>query len=424
VIRATAVSLVDQGLLSAVNFALGLTLIRFATAEEYGLYTQLTGLQSLFSVVHAGLFVSAFLAVLPRKSGAARAEYRAGMARAELVVTFVSMLLVAALTWVVAAWFEHPVSMLVSMAAACALLSLWWREFVRAGHFAELAPLRVLWVDTGFAVLVVAGMIGLVSAQAVSAANVLWCIGIAGVAVTLVPILRKSRESRVDAHSVRTNVAASWQAARWEVLTSLVAWSHAQTFVYFAAAQGGLRGAAQISAARLLTMPLALVWASYANILRPSASRLLEGADSRHGLMRLARNSALFVIGLAAVYALVLTLALPLLEQLLFAGKIVDLHGLTSLWLVYFTLTGMTTIAASVLRSALRFKMIFAIQALCAACAVLASFAGLAFATPAVFIVVLIAVELLLASLLWRQLHDRLREFAPAAIALPAARQG
>ena len=49
-IRATAISVIDQGLLSGVNFLLALLLIRFATTEEYGLYTQLVGLQSLFSV--------------------------------------------------------------------------------------------------------------------------------------------------------------------------------------------------------------------------------------------------------------------------------------------------------------------------------------------------------------------------------------
>ena len=302
-IRATAISVIDQGLLSAVNFLLALVLIRYATAEEYGLYTQLIGLQSLFSVLHAGLFVSAFLSMLPRLQGPARSEYRAGMARAELLVTFLSMLVVAAGTWLVAAWLGHPITLLLSAAAAVALLSLWWREFVRAGHFAAFEPLRVLRVDAAFATLAVGGIAFLVATNQVTAANVLWSIGIAGAAVTVLPIYRKARESRVDKNALRANLASSWQSARWEVLTSLVSWSHAQTFVFFAAAQGGLRAAAQISAARLLTMPLALVWISYANILRPNASRLLVGPDARHEVALLARRSALLVVVMAGGYA-------------------------------------------------------------------------------------------------------------------------
>ena len=347
-IRATAISVVDQGLLSGVNFLLALLLIRFATTEEYGLYTQLIGLQSLFSVLHAGLFVSAFLSMLPRLHGVARSEYRAGMARAELAVTFVSMLAVAAGTWLVAAWLGHPITLLLSAASAIALLSLWWREFVRAGHFAALEPLRVLRVDAAFAALVVAGVAGLVMLNGVTAANVLWCIGVAGAAVTVLPIYRKARESRIDVRVIRANLSTSWHSARWEVLTSLVTWGHAQTFVFFAAAQGGLRAAAQISAARLLTMPLSLVWSSYANVLRPNASRLIDGPDARQELALLARRSVMLVIVLATGYALLLALAMTLLDRLLFADKFADLTELTWLWLAYFSLTGMTTIASSV----------------------------------------------------------------------------
>ena len=222
---------------------------------------------------------------------------------------------------------------------------------------------------------------------------------------------------------IRVNLSTSWHSARWEVLTSLVTWGHAQTFVFFAAAQGGLRAAAQISAARLLTMPLSLVWSSYANVLRPNASRLIDGPDARHELALLARRSVMLVIVLASGYALLLALAMPLLDRLLFADKFADLTELTWLWLAYFSLTGMTTIASSVLRSTLEFRAIFSIHAICAAIAVSASFASLARGTSAAFIEVLIGVELLLAGLLWRRLRGRLRDFVPGPVPLPAVRE-
>jgi O-antigen/teichoic acid export membrane protein len=422
-IRATAISVIDQGILSAINFLFALVLIRFSTQEEYGLYTQLVGLQSLFSVLHAGLFVSAFLSMSPRLSGDARARYRAGMARAEIPVTLVSMLFVAASTWWVARLLGGSIAMFTSMAAAAALLSLWWREFVRAGHFASLQPLQALRLDAAFAVLVIVALIAVLRARQVTAANVMWCIAAAGVAVTLVPIVRKARESRVGSRAVRASVVSSWQAARWEVLTSLVTWSHAQTFVYFAAAQGGLRAAAQISAARLLTMPLALIWASYANILRPSASQLMQGPDGRNAVLRIARRSAIFVASMACGYGLLLMLAMPLLDRILFDGKVDNLTSLTMLWLIYFSLTGMTTVAASVLRSALEFKAVFGIYAVCAGVALGASFVGLAFTTSAAFIVVLIGVELVLAALLWRLLRKRLRAYSSGPLILPIARE-
>lgn len=404
-IRATALSLVDQGLLSAVNFALGLVLIRFATQEEYGLYTQLIGLQALFSVLHAGLFVSAFLSRLPHLEGAERAQYRAAMARAELGVTLVSCVLVAVLTWGGARLAGFALSPLASIAAAFALLALWWREFVRAGLFAEMAAGRVLWLDAGYALVVALALVSLIVAGAVSAAGVLACLALGGTLVSAGPILSKLRESRVDFGALRRALGTSWSAARWEVVTSLVTFGHAQTFVFFAALQGGLRAAAAISAGRLIVMPLALAWTSYANVLRPWASRVLVGHDAVVEINRLALRSVLLVLAVSLAYALVLAIALPLLDRMLFAGQFPQVATLAYWWLAYFSLAGMTTIATSLLRSSFEFRGLFFIHAACAALALLAFCAGLAFPAPVAFVVGLVLVEAVLAGACWSRLR-------------------
>lgn len=422
-IRATAISVVDQGLLSGINFLLALVLIRYASQEEYGLYTQLIGLQALFSVLHAGLFVSAFLALLPRLRGAARLEYQAGMARAELIITLLSGLAVAMLTWLVAKWIGHPISPAISAAAALALLGLWWREFTRARYFAEAGALRVLRLDAGYAVLVMLGIASLILSRSMSASLVLWCMGIAGVAVAAWPLARQAKLAAFDGRALRTNLGTSWQSARWEVLTSLVTWGHAQSFVYFAALQGGLRAAAAVSAARLITMPLALVWLSYANILRPEASRLLTLPDALARLNRLAWRSALFVASLALGFGLLLLIAMPFIESYVFAGEFHQLESMALLWLAYFALTGMTTIATSLLRSALEFKALFRVHAGCAVVAVASFGAGLGFPTPAVFVIALVIVEALLAGICWWLVRARLRGSVSGALVLPAARE-
>ncbi len=411
-IRATAISLVDQGLLSALNFLLALVLIRLATQEDYGLYSQLIGLQALFSVLHAGLFVSAYLAMLPRLNDGARREYQAGMARAELAVTSFSAVFVAVSTWLVSAWLGHPLSFMISAAAAFAVLALWWREFTRARYFAESGVWRVLRLDIGYAVLLLSLLGAIIASHAVTAAAVLWSLGIAGAVISALPLLRQARLVSVGTRSMTAQLSDSWRFARWEVLTSLVTWSHAQTFVFFAALQGGLAAAAEISAARLLTAPLALVWLSYSSILRPEASRLLDTADAHASLSRLAWRSAMFVLSLASIYALALWLAMPMLDSMLFAGNFREVGTLSFLWLAYFALTGMTTIATSLLRSAFEFKALFVLHTSCALVALAAFCAGLAFHTPAAFVIALTVVEALLAALAWRLLRRKLDQRA------------
>jgi O-antigen/teichoic acid export membrane protein len=422
VIRATAISMIDQALLSAVNLLLAVLLIRFATQEEYGLYSQLIGLQSLFSVLHAGLFVSAYLALLPHQGGPARLEYQAGMARAEFLVTVVSMVLVTIVTWSVSAGLGHSIGIGASAAAALGLLGLWWREFARARCFAEADAWRVLRLDLGYASLLAAALAVVFLSGSWSAATALWCMGLAGVAIAALPLWRQASLALPSRSSLATTVRGSWKHARWEVMTSLTTWGHAQTYVFFAALQGGLIAAAEISAARLLTAPLALAWISYANILRPQASRLLTAPDAAAALRRLALRSVAFVFTSSAVYALALWLAMPLLTDLLFAGQFPRVSGMVYLWLGYFALTGLTTIATSLLRSVFEFQSLFRVHLLCAAVAAIALCAGLGVQDPSAFVLALLLVEGLLAALCWWLLHSRLRGGVVADIALTGAR--
>ena len=106
-LRPAIVAFIDQALLSALSFALALALIRHAPAAEYGLYSQLLNLQSLFSVVHAGVFVSGFLAVHSRLAGAQRMGFVRCMARGDVQFGLVGMTIVAA-TPSSCAWYATP----------------------------------------------------------------------------------------------------------------------------------------------------------------------------------------------------------------------------------------------------------------------------------------------------------------------------
>ena len=198
-IRATAISVVDQGLLSGVNFLLALLSDPVRDRRRNTAY-----IRSSSGCSRCSAFCMPACSY-PRSCRCCRdsTELRApNIAQAWRAPNLRSPLFpcspVAACTWLVAAWLGHPITLLLSAASAIALLSLWWREFVRAGHFAALEPLRVLRVDAAFAALVLAGVAALVMLNGVTAANVLWCIGVAGVAVTVLPIYRKARESRID----------------------------------------------------------------------------------------------------------------------------------------------------------------------------------------------------------------------------------
>lgn len=401
-IRATVVSTIDQALLSALNFGLAFLLIHLTTKDDYGLYAQLINLQSFFSPVHAGVFVSAYLAMASKLNGGNLSSFRASIARSEIAVSLLSGCLVVTLCSVGGQLFGLRLSVGTCLAFGLSLIGLWWREFIRTTQFTQLLFQRALRVDATYCAATVAAAALLAATGHLSVGAIFWCLAAGAIVATAAPLLASVRAAPVDAQSVLRDLRLAWSMGRWDVLGSVVSWGYQQSYVYFAALHGGLDGAAEISAARLLVTPMALMWTSYANVLRPRGSQLLA-ASSHAALRRLAIRSSLFVIAVTAAYALIALLALPLLERFLLAGKFRHLGPLMMCWTIYICLTGLTTVASSVLRSALEFRQIFNRQVI--SCVAAIALLAAASSHGALSIVAaLSAVEAISVIMLWHRL--------------------
>jgi O-antigen/teichoic acid export membrane protein len=402
-IRATIVSTVDQAILSALNFGLAILLIHFASKAEYGLYSQLLNLQSFFSPLHAGIFASAYLSLASKMDTARQQSYRTAMARAEFVMTVLSALLVIGISMVGAALFWPALTPNICLAFAAALLGLWWRDFVRQIKFSALRYDQVLNFDILYVLATAGGAACVLAASHIATSAVFWCMA-AGAAISVAaPLLAAIRGVAVDMPAIRRDLNMSWRIGRWDVLGSVATWTYAQSYVYFAALHGGLDAAAEISAGRLLATPLALMWASYANVLRPHASRLL--ATGGHAeIRRLAVRSALFVAGSCLLYALAMFTVIRFLDHSLFGGKFEHLQSLTLWWVAYFMMTGISTVASSVLRSALEFRQVFHRQLLSCAIAVVLMTVGMMLRSIESLVIALVIVEVISAGLFWHRL--------------------
>jgi O-antigen/teichoic acid export membrane protein len=406
-IRATATTAVDQAVLSALNLSLALVVIHFAGKQEYGLYAQLLNLQPLFSPVHAGLFASAYLALASRMTGARRAEYCAGMARAELLLTVASAVAIVVICLLGSRALTAPLTITSCVALAVATLSLWWREFSRQIAFAAQRFYQALHIDVVYVLVTCAALGGAILTIEMSASVTLWCLGLGGAVAAATPLYQAFRGSRVSALTVRRDVEASWSVGKWESLGSIVTWGYAQSYVYFAAFHGGLEGAAEISASRLLATPLSLMWAAYANVLRPRASLILANGSAQEG-HRLANRSAVFVVGSSAAYAILVLALLPVLERTLFAGTFQHLRPLALCWIAYTALTGLTTIAASVLRSALKFRQVLFRHVISCAVAMILLMATLRLEALTSIVIALCVTEALSVFLFWRAMRRAL----------------
>jgi O-antigen/teichoic acid export membrane protein len=406
-IRATFISAIDQALLSALNFVLAILLIHYATKQEYGLYSQLVNLQSFFSPFHAGIFVSAYMTLASRMDGMRLALFRSSMARAELVMSLTSIVVVVVILLLGSRMISSALSLSSCIAFGMALLGLWWREFIRQTQFSVLRYDRALIVDAVYFLTTLAAVGCATYLGQLTTSAALWCMGLGAVVAVAIPFVSAIRGAVPTIGTIKKDVHISWSMGRWEVIGSIVTWGYAQSYVYFAAMHGGLDSAAEVSAGRLMAMPLALMWASYANVLRPSASRMLAGGSAAASYT-LAIRSAMFVTGSSAIYALAIYAAVPYLDNSLFAGKFQHLQPLSMWWILYFALTGITTVAASVLRSALEFRQVFIRQLISCVAAVVLLTAGLQFSAVEALVIALVIVEAISAALFWHGLKTTL----------------
>lgn len=354
-------SLIDQGVLSALNLALGLVLIRLTAKESYGLYAQLY-VAGIFTTTLLDALVTGPLTTLaPGLDEARRRSLLAHLDRYQrrLAVLFagVSGLIAGGLS----AWFgldAHPVALGAGFAVYVWAGSL--REFGRSVGFVEHRARAVLRMDAWYAAAVVLSIGALAWLDWLSVPAVLLALGLCNLAaVSLRPMSAgDSGAGYVDA------VAQVWQRSKWALPGSLLAWLTNYSYLYLAAIWLGVSASADLNASRLLLMPLALSALAWGRVARPHAARLLRERDLR----LLDRYVLLSVIGLEVLtflYAGVLWALLPWLETHVLGAKYKGLEPLILAWSVYFALYGARWIGTVLLTSGDRYRMLLVSGVIC-----------------------------------------------------------
>jgi len=361
--RLTAYSLTDQALLSLTGFATSALLLRLASKESFGLYAQMVNLLAFFSPVHAGIFVSAFIALASQLRGPELVRFKAGMARAELTCLVVSLPAVGFLMLLLPRSMVGTGSTAIVLPFCVSLGGLWAREFVRAQYFVRYRHNLALLVDSAYSAMLIGGIVLLSLGHAVTVNLVLLVGGFASLLAVAGPWISGLIAEAPSPAIIRRDLTTTWVAGRWDIAGSAVSWLSQQSYIYFAALQGGLAGAAEIAAARLLVMPLLVVWTGYANVIRPESARLFAAGDLR-GLRGLAARASALVIALTCGYGVLLFGVYTTLQGALMGRAFEGIGGFVALWLLYALVTGLDTVLAGILRSGLQFKSVFLITLL------------------------------------------------------------
>jgi O-antigen/teichoic acid export membrane protein len=333
-------AVIDQALLSAANFLVGLLLIRNCSDEDYGHYVLgftalllLTGLQ--------GAYIGGPLAVLaPRQSPERRRQMLASLYHQSGRWTTRIALGLAALSGALglAGLLSPLLAVLAAVYCAVAAFAL-QREYLRSGLLIYERPQAVLRADLLYVAVLLTGV---AAAALLTRPAAPWAFAAMALAALAGAVLARRELARApglhgeELHGLWRELAplGGWAMAGW-----LVYWSFSQGYNYVVAGTLDLAAVAALNAVRLLMMPANLMVTGIKQLLLPMAARWHQSLGLDSMLRRLLAFAAV-VMTLSLIYFGLLWLLRDWVFAVLLKKQFADRDQMLLLWMLMFLLSG------------------------------------------------------------------------------------
>ena len=308
----------DQALLSALSFAVSIILIKSIPKSEFGYYSIAVAI-SLFLISVQNAVVNTPLAVLlVTKKDLDKRQYVSSLCYGQFLAVLPAVCLALVLIAVMQYRGFDATQISIAAALCSAVVGLLFREFLRSYLFAEGTPIQVLKMD----VLYVAIFMGFLAFTylfwEMSVAAVFIQMGMSALLVAL--LFSRNLEYRIHLSSVRESYRENWIFGRWSLMGVCITHTQNYSYLYLLGAILGSLAVADVSAARLLLMPMMLVQVGWGKIAVPHGSRLREEGQI-HRFFKEQIVSSLFFLVAVAVYVVLLLVFSGALQNYLLSEK-------------------------------------------------------------------------------------------------------
>ncbi len=332
--RSLALSVLDQGLLSAFSFVVGLVLIRqWSDAPEmFGLYSIIFAMSFVAASAQNAL-IAAHLSVM--RPAAKDADEERLLLSAFWIANLALIGVCVLVTAVCAAIAWGQSDPMLAVAAAAYIGGILLREYVRVYYFSEMNVRGVLLADLIF---VLASAIALGAEWLASGGHLhvstLYLLFAATSALGALPAMVSrwphfGLPLRRDVWAIYMDV---WRhQARWALLGAITTEIQNRGYIFIVGGFFGTAAVGMLQAANVVFRPVGLLVQSWARIARPLlALRLAAGETS--SAQRFTHLSALSFVVLTALFTGAIAAAWPLLEQHIFRGGYSGIKPLVILW--------------------------------------------------------------------------------------------
>ncbi|ORE92974.1 hypothetical protein ATO13_14370 [Stappia sp. 22II-S9-Z10] len=322
-----ALPLIDQGVVAAFNLALQLALVRFASAEDYGTFVLWQALLMVmvgFQDAMIGLPLSVRVAYDPANRRRYVLERQvAAFAALFVAVGAVIMLLGVSLANGAVSWLAPAQALF-----AATFLAYYAVRFLaqsRAKFGAALA------MDTVYSVLALATVAALVLTGRLTLLPLFLFLSAPAAIAAASGLALLDRPPAVRLRRTLKGYAAIWRDSRWTVVAVAASELQNRAFVFTISILYGPAVLAGIFAGNLILRHLVMLVLAWKAFARPFVAAMRESGDMK-GFVRFCAVSAVALVGLYVVNLLVVTLAWPLIETYIYAGKYENMLPVVRVW--------------------------------------------------------------------------------------------
>lgn len=286
------IAALDQGMISAINLGVQILLIKTVVKSDFGYYSiALSVIMYLMSfqnaVVNTPITVS-----IAGKTREAKNLYVSSIFSGQLLslgITSIVGLIVVSVLYFLGLSAEES---FIAASLCLASFGILNREFLRSYFFAEEEPLRVLKLDFYYG-LIYAVLIAISYVVfKISVPLIILFMGIASGFDSL--ILNKRFKFNFQFAHIKSAFLENWLISKWSLIGVTVTHLQNYAYLYVISTLLGSTATADVSASRLLLMPLGLITIGWGNVIRPYGSKLREQNQLKKFFKNLAISGLVF----------------------------------------------------------------------------------------------------------------------------------
>lgn len=327
------IGLADQGIMSIGSLAIGITLIRFSTKEEYGAYVLAYGIVLLAAALASTPIISPMIATAHEKpTTKARNEYCRSMLNSLAQVVVLTTGTAIAIIYLIKHLTSLPPDIYyIAIVIFLATPGFIGQEFIRRYYYLEFLPFRALFIN------VLALCITIVALSAIILLDLpnkhLWAITAQGASTLSAAIIGLSYSPLRGIYAPRgiKQFRESWPQGRWALAGMSIIWVQNQSYAYFITTFVTLASLAEANAARLLFSPLLLLNTGMNTALLPRLAKL-RATKRTNEAERIAALQMLALVCIVVGYTVAIVVYKDQILPLLFTEKYRNISDFVLAW--------------------------------------------------------------------------------------------